>query len=132
MSRHRIAHECSVAIATVQSELDRRTKALASPATFVAGTDRARGDLRCRSCAELRCGDRGHPPASPRGRFGGGRHVDVDDVGDVGRVAARERDAHWDAVGAEGVEDELVAAAETVLGEGKSAQPITLPGIGAR
>src|SRR5690348_1198942 len=71
------------------------------------------------------------PTRSARGDRAGGRQVDLDGVGDVGRVAAGEDDADRRARALRGVEDHRVAGLEAALREGEAPEAVALPRVGA-
>src|SRR3954462_6285996 len=71
------------------------------------------------------------PTRSPRRDSARGGQVDLDRVGDVGRVAAGEHDAHRGADAPGRVEDERVAGAQARLRQREAAEPVALPGIRA-
>ena len=58
--------------------------------------------------------------------------MDVDRVGHVGRVAARERDHHGHGGAGAAGQHELVAGAQPGLGQRQAPERVTLPRVGAR
>src|SRR3954449_20188 len=73
----------------------------------------------------------GSPTRCARRDRAHGGEVDLDRVGDVGRVPAGEHDADRRADPLGGVEDERVAGAQACLRQREAAEPVALPRVGA-